>query len=219
MKVVAFLMGLLLFVPPAYSANTERLVHRVVRLFAQEVAGNEGIAASGFPINREMILTAGHFCAGVEEGKGKISQNIKVSYVNVNDEIATLEGGQIVKYVFNDSLDLCLIKVPRHGLVPLKIAHYEKVRIGQKVTIIGAPLGLIFPNITEGYVTQKYSEGFGSPILNGKLLTSAPVFGGNSGGPVFNEAGEVIGVLVMATSIYEHLSFSVTADDIRLFLE
>ncbi len=217
MKFVALVLGLLLCVP-AQAANTEKLVHRVVRLFAPELKGKDGIYASGFPVSREMIMTAGHFCAGVVEGKEKVSQTIQVTYANNNDEISRLPDGQIVRFIFNDALDLCLIKVPRHGLTSFKIANYDKVRIGQKVTIIGAPLGLIFPNITEGFVTQKVTDELPVPILNGKLLTSAPVFAGNSGGPVFNEAGEVIGVLVMAITIYEHLSLSVTADDIRLFL-
>lgn len=219
MKLLSILLVSLFFCEVSQAANTTKLVHRTVRLFAPSLSGDGGIYASGFPIDKETIMTAGHFCEAVQESSGKISEKIQVNFINANDEISVLDGGVISRYEFSETVDLCLIKLPRHGIVPVKIANYEKVRVGDKVTIVGAPMGLGYPNITEGYVTQKHSEGFPSPILNDKLLTSAPVFAGNSGGPVFNESGEVIGVLVMATTKYEHLSFSISADVIKIWLE
>lgn len=70
---------------------------------------------------------------------------------------------------------------------------------GSRVYISGHPLGVEMALVTEGYTSGWY-EGY--------LLVSAPAAPGNSGGPVFNTAGEVVGLLVRGAPRYDHLSMA-----------
>lgn len=84
-----------------------------------------------------------------------------------------------------------------------KIGTQVPVR-GEKVTVVGHPLGVPLAMVTEGFVAGWF-EGY--------LLTSAPAFGGNSGGPVFYR-GEVIGLLVRGSRDYPLLTMTVSLEEV-----
>lgn len=172
--------------------------------------------ATGFAIDKEHIVTAGHYCISVLNAyvNKTLVGEIEIVYLNNNDELETKPGVNIL-YV-DEKPDICVVKKKKHGLLPMKLAKYKNLRVGDKVRTIGSPLG-IFPTETEGYVISTKHEDR-NPELRYKLFTSIPVFGGNSGGPVLNEAGEVVGMVVMSTTRYEHISISATAWQIRKFL-
>ena len=89
--------------------------------------------------------------------------------------------------------DLAIIKldkVPR-GAKAVTFENYDKVKNGQKIYILGNPAGMGM-SITSGIVSDRLRDAFGKP----RMLTDCTVNGGNSGGPVFNEAGNVIGTVV-----------------------
>lgn len=75
---------------------------------------------------------------------------------------------------------------------------------GDKVTVVGYPLGVPLPVVTDGVV---------SGWLDGYLLTSAPAYGGNSGGAVFYN-GEVIGLLVRGSRDYPHITLTTSLEEI-----
>jgi S1-C subfamily serine protease len=75
--------------------------------------------------------------------------------------------------------------------------------MGQRVFICGFPLGVFLPMLTEGYVAG---------WMDGYLLTSAPAYGGNSGGPVFHD-GKVVGLLVRGSREYPHLTLTVALEE------
>jgi S1-C subfamily serine protease len=184
---------------------------RVVQVYVNKKnSGEMGASATAFPINKTTLMTAGHFCVSVDKftREGKIDAEIHGHYVNQNDEIATMNGGKILRYELSDDNDLCLIEMPKHGIPPLHFAKKDNLKFGDRVYTSGAPLGS-FPILTEGFVGQAYSEGMPDAILNGKILLSLPVSYGNSGGPLFNAKGEVVGVVVMVNTMYNHVSFAV----------
>lgn len=75
--------------------------------------------------------------------------------------------------------------------------------MGELVYISGYSLGVPLPMLTEGYV---------SGWMEGYLLTSAPAFGGNSGGPVFHN-GKVIGLLVRGSREYPNLTLTASLEE------
>jgi len=109
--------------------------------------------------------------------------------------------------------DLALLKVDASGLPTVKIGSSEALQVGQWVMAIGAPFG--FENtITKGIVSAK-----GRSLPNENYVpfiqTDAAVNPGNSGGPLFNMEGEVIGVnsqIVSRSGGFNGLSFAVPID-------
>lgn len=123
--------------------------------------------------------------------------------------------------------DLAIIKVNRRT-VPLAFRSGGRVRGGDAVTIIGFPLSNILskePHITTGSITALSG-------INGDvrfLQVSAPMQSGNSGGPVLDESGRVIGVavgqldalkLALATgSVPQNVNFAIKGSIATTFME
>ena len=114
----------------------------------------------------------------------------------------------------DEKKDLALLKVDvspfgAKRVGPIRIAgevlsaHYKKASLktelpepGQKILLAGCPLGLTYPVVQEGTVASIIAEGgdtVGGSFV--KILVSTVANPGNSGGPVFDSDGEVIGVL------------------------
>jgi serine protease Do len=100
--------------------------------------------------------------------------------------------------------DVSIIKVETRNAPVIKIADSDKVRLQEHVTVAGYPgaadtkqTGLLSrasaleASFTDGRVSARKTAADGSPVLQ----ISAPATHGNSGGPVLNDAGEVIGLL------------------------
>ncbi|MEV6808807.1 trypsin-like peptidase domain-containing protein [Streptomyces sp. NPDC051132] len=117
----------------------------------------------------------------------------------------TFSGGDTVQaeVVGRDSgYDLAVVRVRGgHGLVPLPLGDSDDVRVGDPVVAIGAPFGLA-DTVTSGIISAK-----GRPVTAGgeksdggevsyvdALQTDAPLNPGNSGGPLLDSSGRVVGV-------------------------
>jgi S1-C subfamily serine protease len=135
------------------------------------------------------ILTNSHV---VMDGTVK---SIKV-LLSTGDEV---EG----RVIWSDaSLDLAIVKIEAEGLNPVELGNSDEVPIGSYVAAIGNPLGLAFNgSITQGVVsgldrTITVSDELGSNVvtMEGLIQVDAAINGGNSGGPLLNSKGQVIGV-------------------------
>jgi serine protease Do len=136
---------------------------------------------SGFVIDKAgYILTNNHVVGDASE--------IQVVFSNGNTETATLLG--------TDTLDdLAVIKVDASavsGITPLTLADSTKVQPGQMAIAIGSPYGLT-NSITTGIVSGLNRSVEGSS-LTGMLQTDAVIQPGNSGGPLLDSSGQVIGI-------------------------
>lgn len=87
-------------------------------------------------------------------------------------------------------LDIALLKIPGNP-VALEFGDSDDVQIGEKVIAIGNPLGLQF-SVTEGIVSAVNRAGPNG--LNAYIQTDAALNPGNSGGPLINKEGDVIGI-------------------------
>jgi serine protease Do len=137
---------------------------------------------SGFVVSRSgVVLTNNHVVAGADE-----------VWVQLADE-RRFEA----KVVGSDpSTDVAVIKLdrPPGDLRPVQLGNSEQVRVGDYVLAIGNPLGL-GQTVTMGIVSAK------NRMLGGRIMqyedfiqTDAAINQGNSGGPLFNFKGEVIGI-------------------------
>jgi hypothetical protein len=105
--------------------------------------------------------------------------------------------------------DIAFLKIPAVDLPVVKLGRSNGVEIGHTVYSIGNPLGL----------QNTLSQGLVSGIreMDGYRLfqMSAPISPGSSGGPVFNGAGEVIGIAVLTIEGGQNLNFAIPIDYAR----
>ncbi len=153
--------------------------------------------------NKGEILTAAHVVSNAEK--------ITVKFTNGNEIPA-----KVVRSI--SIADIALIKLswmPDEFTVA-KIGDSEKTNIGEKIMIIGAPYGL-GNSLSVGYISgkhtnQKRTSGF---ALNEYFQTDASINHGNSGGPMFNLKGEVIGIssyIISESGGFQGLGFAVTSN-------
>ena len=122
--------------------------------------------------------------------------------------------------------DLALLKIDATGLKPALFAQVGSVRVGDAVVAIGYALDLDGgPSVTSGIVSAlKRTIITDSGALNGLIQTDAPISSGNSGGPLVNMRGEVVGINTAvarsdATSAASNIGFSISVDELIPVIE
>ena len=93
----------------------------------------------------------------------------------------------------DEDSDIAVIKIDANDLIYLKTADSDKLEVGEWVLAIGNPLGLSH-TVTAGIVSAKGRSGFGLAYLENFIQTDAAINFGNSGGPLINLDGEVVGM-------------------------
>jgi S1-C subfamily serine protease len=138
---------------------------------------------SGFVIDKEgHVVTNFHVIDGADE--------IEVSFSNQDTVKATVVGT-------DPSTDLALLEVDvdAKALTPLALADSDNVQVGDPVVAIGNPFGLE-RTVTAGIVSalQREVRAPNSFTIDHVIQTDAPINSGNSGGPLIDADGRVIGV-------------------------
>jgi serine protease Do len=113
--------------------------------------------------------------------------------------------------------DLAVLQVkgkPDEPFIAIIFSPDEKTRVGEKVFVIGNPLGLE-RTVTEGVVSHT-ARNFGGKLY---LQVDASVNPGNSGGPLFNSKGEVIGVINMGIRSMQGLNFAIPIRHVKYILD
>lgn len=161
----------------------------------------------------------------------------KKGYILTNQHLAsdrngtvtvTLDSGEEVKgkTIWNEAnLDLAIIKIDeREDLKAIKLGKTFTSQIGEEVIAIGNPLGLEFQkSVTKGVIsglnrTLKVEDGISTVIMENLIQTDASINTGNSGGPLINKNGEVIGINTVKITSAEGIGFAVPIDIIKPIL-
>lgn len=174
------------------TAAGELTIPGLVKLAESAVVRIEtnGGVGTGFVVSNDgYIITNNHV---VQTQTGRAGATIKVTTTDGADYQAKVIGT-------DTRSDLALIQIDAKGLKPLSLANLDNVVVGDEVVAIGFPLdlsggeGASF-SVTRGIVSAKNrSIQENSPIL-GAIQTDAAINHGNSGGPLLNMRGEVVGV-------------------------
>jgi S1-C subfamily serine protease len=113
-----------------------------------------------------------------------------------------------VEYIagFDMQHDLAALKIDGGGFPFVRLGNSSAVKVGDHVTALGAPLGLD-STLSDGIISALRDAG---PIH--LFQTSAPISHGSSGGPLFNDDGDVIALAVSIVEAGENLNFAVPID-------
>ena len=157
---------------------------------------------SGVLIRDNIVLTASHVVANAKA--------IMVEFFDGERIPATT-------YRISRIADVAVIKLESapSNPKPAVIGNSDEVRIGEEIFVIGAPMGLTY-SLSSGIISGRHSEE--SPRGDEKILeffqTDASINTGNSGGPMFNKKGEVIGIvssILSRSGGFEGIGFAATS--------
>ena len=185
-----------------YAAN----VKSVVMIYSR--VNNQGVSTgSGFIITEDgYVVTNQH----VIEGNGSIT----VVTTDGTEYPAVLVGA-------DDANDVALLKVEAENLRPVKLGSSSDLIVGDQVAAIGNPLGELTSTLTVGYISAKERDVTTDGFAINMLQTDAAINSGNSGGPLFNMRGEVIGITTAKYSgtsssgaSIEGVGFAIPIDDV-----
>ena len=122
----------------------------------------------------------------------------------------------------DNTADMALIKVDGEDLPAVTLGSNKELAIGDMVVAIGNPLSALEATQTVGYISGKNREVTTDSNVVNMLQTDAAINSGNSGGPLFNMRGEVVGVTTAKYSgtttsgaSIEGLSFAIPIDDLK----
>jgi len=168
---------------------------------------------SGFIISKDgFIITNRHVVTLMQPDPKNPRQGIAVLADEVNITLSDKREFK-AKVVGTDArTDIAVLKIDATGLPTVSMGNSDKVRVGEWVLAIGSPFGFE-STVTAGIVSAK-SRDTPTDIVP-FIQTDAAVNPGNSGGPLFNTKGEVIGVnsqIFTGTGGYLGISFAIPSN-------
>ncbi len=125
-----------------------------------------------------------------------------------------------VEQIYRDPLnDLAILKIDANDLPALPLGDSSQLQIGQTAIAIGTPLGQFNNTVTTGIISG-LGRGItaGSPFerfvekLDNVIQTDASISPGNSGGPLLNSDGQVIGVNTAVSAAGENIGFAIPSN-------
>jgi tetratricopeptide (TPR) repeat protein len=168
----------------------------VVVIMTHDGAGTAISQGSGFVVRQDgVIVTNYHVISGAKSIRIKAGTNVYniTGIINLDKEN-----------------DIAILKANANNLPTVILGDPEKTNIGEKIYVISSPQGLE-NTISDGILSGKRGAEDDKIILQ----ITAPVSPGSSGGPVFNQNGQVIGVATFLLKDSQNLNFAMPVDGIK----
>jgi S1-C subfamily serine protease/regulator of sirC expression with transglutaminase-like and TPR domain len=148
---------------------------------------------------------------------GLIATNRHVIGEGRRIKVETSDGRQheVSEVVASDArLDLAIVRVASRELKALVLADSRKARQGQPIVAMGNPMGMTY-SVVEGVISEPQREIEGQPMLQ----VAVPIEQGNSGGPLLDRQGRVLGLLTLKSALSENLGFAMPVNALKLLME
>ena len=173
----------------ATELNMERIVDTISPSVVTVVSMVDGAQGAGRATGTGIIITSdGEILTNAHVVEGATSVSILFA-----DSIDPIPVKVLAKDVGND---LALLRVDRNDLTPATFADPDSLMVGDEVVAIGFALDLDGgPTVTRGIISAlNRTIESGDGALDGLIQTDAAISSGNSGGPLVNVSGQVIGI-------------------------
>jgi serine protease Do len=201
-------------VPGVVSITSSRTVTQIAPLTIQDLlAGRQRSQrakstslGSGVIISKEgHIITNHHVVAGMTE--------IRVQLTDGRNFAAALIGS-------DPATDIAVLRIDAANIEPLPLGDSDGLRVGQQIFAVGNPYGLE-ESVTRGIVSAKGRQTASDSAIE-YIQHDAAVNEGNSGGPLLNLRGEIVGInsaIFSRTGGWQGISFAIPANSARRVLE
>jgi S1-C subfamily serine protease len=147
----------------------------------------------------------------IVDERGYVVTNFHVVHGASEIQVSLSDGRMLpARVVGVDSLtDLAVLRINGDGLVAAEWGDSDEVAVGAMVWAVGSPFGLQ-SSITFGIVSAKHRAGMAGKMYQDFLQTDAAVNPGNSGGPLVDADGRVIGInTAIVGQAYQGVSFAI----------
>ena len=158
---------------------------------------------SGVIISKDgYIVTNNHVINGASK--------VEVTLKDGNSYEATVIGS-------DSRTDVAILKINADNLKAANLGDSSKLRVGELAVVIGNPLGKLGGTVTDGIISALEREITLDGTTMNLIQTNAAVNPGNSGGGLFNDKGELVGIVVAKSSglDVEGLGFAIPINDVK----
>ncbi|MEI7821887.1 MAG: trypsin-like peptidase domain-containing protein [Verrucomicrobiota bacterium] len=161
---------------------------------------------SGVIVSKEgHILTNHHVIAGMTEVRVQLTDGRNLAAALIGSDPAT---------------DIAVLRIDAPGIEPLPLGDSDVLRVGQQVFAVGNPYGLE-ESVTRGIVSAKGRQMSSDSAIE-HIQHDAAVNQGNSGGPLLNVRGEIVGInsqIFSRTGGWQGISFAIPSNTARRVLD
>lgn len=185
---------------------------------AEAMKSVETIAAEAKPSVVKVLQTGRDGLDGLGAGfvvdaNGLIATNYHVIGEGRRLQVEMSDGSkhEVVEVTATDEdSDLALLRIEQKGLKPLSLADSDAIKQGQPVAAMGNPEGLAF-SIVDGVVSE-----FPDIVNDHAMIRLAlPIEKGNSGGPLLDRQGRVLGILTLKSAKTDNLGYAMPVNDLK----
>ena len=191
----------------------DQAIKSVVEIYASNRGSSHGSCASGFVVSEQgFVITNAH---AVLDDNGQVCSDIRIKTQKGIFSASVVAIGKPADNR-NNNVDLCLLYSEGLTITPDSFGDIDTVKNGQRVYLIGNSLGM-GSCITSGIVSDRARAmpGLQYPYI----MTDVAANHGNSGGPLYNEQGEVIGVLVAGIDHAEGMNYAIPVNIVDGFMQ
>lgn len=170
---------------------------------------------TGMLVRPNLILTNFHVIDGLMTA-GAVFRDP----VNLTDADGDPVEGRVV--MSDPGLDVALIEIPESKRTPVELGSPDPVQVGEPVAVLGFPFGLsLSASVGAVGAVDQATSLRASPLQSTLLQLSLSVNPGNSGGPVLDAEGRVLGMVTfrpdeVGGKVAQGMSFAVPAEDIQI---
>ena len=181
-------------------------------LFSGPLTTESGIG-TGFVVSENGLIVTNSHVVNTEEGEYSVVLKDGTTY-------------EVEKINLDEVSDLAILEISTSNLIPVELGDSESLKVGQRAIAIGNALGRFTNSVTLGVISGVAREltatsGFGRDpkTYEGAIQTDAALNPGNSGGPLLNSAGQVVGINVATTQGADNIGFAIPVNTLKPVLE